>query len=140
MNGMEFIKPDWPWVAERGYTPVVRAGDYLFFAGQTALDEHGTLVGEGDLMAQAHQIFSNIRHLLSLAGSDMSAVVRLTNYFTVPLTQELAESYWEMRKEYFGDHRPASTGIQVAGLMTQERLLEVDVIAYVPSAGAQSPR
>jgi 2-iminobutanoate/2-iminopropanoate deaminase len=132
VEAIEFIKPDWPWVEKRAYTPVIRAGDYVWLAGVTAIDENGDIVGRGDLMAQTHQIFRSIRELLNLAGCDLTSVIRMTNYFAVPLSQELAERFWEVRKQYFGDHRPASTGVQVAALMTPERLLEVDVVAYSP--------
>ena len=114
---------------------MVKAGDFLFLTGQTATDEDGNLVGPGDIQAQARQIFTNVRRLLGLAGCDLTSIIRLTNYLTTPMTDmEFTHKYWEVRREVFGDHYPASTGVQVAALMRPEMLIEVDVVAYAPNA------
>ncbi|MGY6655426.1 RidA family protein [Amycolatopsis sp. TRM77291] len=133
MPDMEFFRPTWEWDSDIPLTQMVKCGDFLWLSGQTAFDERGEIVGRGDLPAQARQIFTNMQHVLGLAGCDLTSVVRLTNYFAAPLDDiALAKEYWKVRHEFFGDHRPASTGMQVAALMTPEMLLEVDAIAYAP--------
>ena len=133
MSDIEFFRPDWEWDRDAPLTQMVRCGDFLMLSGQVAFDEQGQIVGPGDLPAQARQVFTNMRTVLGMVGCDLTSVVRLTNYFTVPLTDiEVTRRYWEVRREFFGAHRPASTGMQVAALMTPEMLLEVDAIAYAP--------
>lgn len=132
---MEFFRPDWEWDQDVPLTQMVRCGDFLWLSGQTAFDARGEIVGRDDLTAQARQIFTNMQQVLGLVGCDLTSVVRLTNYFAVPMRDmSVTREYWKVRQEFFGDHRPASTGMQVAALMTPEMLLEVDAIAYAPVA------
>ena len=42
------------------YTDAVRVGDLLFVSGVVAVDEGGRLVGEGDVVEQARQVFRNM--------------------------------------------------------------------------------
>lgn len=117
---------------------MVKAGDFLWLSGQTGTDEEGNLVGVGDIRAQARQVFTNVRRLLGLAGCDLTSVIRLTTYLTTPMTDMVfTQQYWEVRREFFGKHLPASTGVQVAALMLPDMLVEVDVVAYAPNAVVQ---
>jgi len=121
----------------KSFALLSRSGDYVWLSGQTAHDEAGNLVGVGDFLAQERQVFTNIRNILNRhAGCDLDSIVRLTTYFAIPLNAEVSRKYWEVRREFFGDKPPASTGIQVAGLVTPETLIEIDAIAYAPVAGA----
>ncbi|MFO1080362.1 MAG: RidA family protein [Reyranellaceae bacterium] len=114
---------------------VVKAGDFLFLSGQVGFDEQRRIVGPGDIEAQARQIFTNVRRKLGLFGCDLTSIVRLTSYLTTPMTDmTFTEKYWTVRREFFGDHTPASTGVQVASLMLPGLVIEVDVTAYAPGA------
>ena len=133
MKNPEFIRADWEWDKDYPMCQIVKCGEFLFLTGQVAFDVNGEIVGRDDLKAQARQIFKNMQHVLSRVGCDLTSVVRLTNYFATPMTDiNVTQQYWEVRKEFFGDHRPASTGMQVAALMIPDMLLEVDAIAYAP--------
>src|ERR1700761_7354714 len=120
---------------ERPFCQMVKAGDFLFLAGQTARDQAGNIVGVGDIQEQARQIFRNMQRILALAGCDLTSIIRLTSYLVPSMeTMEFTNKYWEVRREFFGNHRPASTGVQVAALMLPEMLIEVDAVAYAPQA------
>jgi 2-iminobutanoate/2-iminopropanoate deaminase len=137
MTGVSIVTTSFPMDGNRPFALLSRSGDYVWLSGQTAHDEAGNLVGAGDIFAQERQVFTNIRSILNRhAGCDLDSIVRLTTYFAVPLTKELSRRYWEIRREFFGDKPPASTGIQVAGLVTPDVLIEIDAIAYAPIANA----
>jgi 2-iminobutanoate/2-iminopropanoate deaminase len=128
-----FVRSDREWDQTWPMSQMVKAGDLLLLSGQIAYDERGELVGAGDVVAQARQVFRNLQHVLGRVGCDLTSIVRLTNYFaTGEMNMETTLRYWEVRRDFFGDHRPASTGLLVAGLMTPGILLEVDAIAYAP--------
>lgn len=128
-----FIRDDWRWSDDKPMCYMVKAGDFLFLTGQVALDENGNVVGPGDIAAQARQVFTNMRRVLRLAGCDLTSVIRLTNYLTTSMADMVAtRAYWDVRREFFGNHRPASTGVKVAALMLPELLIEIDAIAYAP--------
>lgn len=121
--------------SDRPFCHMVKAGDFLFLSGQVAYDETGKLVGVGDIRAQARQIFTNMRNLLELADCDLTSIVKLTTFLTTPMTDmTFTQAYWEVRREFFGDHLPASTGVQVAALMLPDMLVEVEAVAYAPNA------
>jgi 2-iminobutanoate/2-iminopropanoate deaminase len=135
MNDPLFLRDDFRWREDSPMCHMVKAGDFLWLSGQVPLDENGKVVGAGDIQAQARQVFTNMRRVLGLAGCDLTSVIRLTNYLTVPFDDmEQIHKYWDVRREFFGTHRPASTGVRVAALMLPELLIEIDAIAYAPNA------
>jgi 2-iminobutanoate/2-iminopropanoate deaminase len=112
------------------YTDAVRAGDLLFVSGSVALDADGKLVGEGDVVAQARQVFSNIGLCLAAVGASFADVVKVTTFLT---DIEDRARINPVRQEFFGDARPASTLVEVSALVLPEFLIEVEAVAVVPS-------
>ena len=113
-----------------GYTHVVEAtgGRTVYISGQIALDKDGKVVGEGDLKAQAEQVFKNLQAALTAAGATFKDVVKMNTYMT-DLSQ--LQAVRDVRARYFGDVTPASTLVQVVHLARPEFLLEIEVIAVV---------
>lgn len=125
------------WDETKPMCHVVKAGDFLWMSGIVAFDETGKVVGGNDVGAQARQIFTIMQRRLAMFGCDLTSVIRLTTYLTTPMTDmTFTRKYWDVRQEFFGKHRPASTGMQVAALMLPELLVEVDAVAYAPQATA----
>ena len=112
------------------YTDAVRAGDLLFVSGCVALDTNGELVGEGDVVAQARQVFSSIGLCLAAAGASFADVVKVTTFLTDIADRARVNP---VRQEFFGDARPASTLVEVSALVLPEFLIEAEAVALVPS-------
>jgi 2-iminobutanoate/2-iminopropanoate deaminase len=112
------------------YTDAVRAGDLLFVSGCVALDGHGHVVGEGDVVAQARQVFANIGLVLEAAGASFADVVKVT-LFLVDIDDRARIN--PVRQEFFGEARPASTLVEVSALVLPEFLIEVEAVAVVPA-------
>jgi len=132
LSHIQEFAPQWEWERDMPPASIVRAGNTLYLSGQIALAPDGTLVGEGDLPAQAEQIFLNIQSVLARAGATMDNVVKMVTYYTVEMTPERVQAYWEVRRRFFPDYQPASTGVYVAGLIDPRCLLEIEVIAVLP--------
>ncbi len=132
------IDPNWAWDENFPLAQGLRVGDFLFMSGQVALDADGRVVGPGNLQTQARQVFENMKTILTKAGATFNNVVKLTTYFTSDVRNY--EEYFTVRRQYFGDHRPASTGVQVVALAFQDLLLEVEAIAYVPRTRRRAAR
>ena len=112
-----------------GYTHVVEvtAGRPVYIAGQVALDPAGTLVGPGDIRAQAHQVFDN----LQAVGAGFEQVVKLT-YYLVDATQ--LPVVREVRDQYVNTQQPsASTAVEVRRLVRDDLLIEVEAVAVIAS-------
>ena len=112
------------------YTDAVRAGNLLFVSGCVALDSEGRLVGEGDVVAQARQVFANIGLCLSAAGASFGDVVKVTTFLTDISDRGRINP---VRQEFFGDARPASTLVEVSALVLPEFLIEAEAVAVLPS-------
>ena len=96
----------------------------LHTAGQVGILPDGT-TPEG-IEAQTEATWANLMAILESAGMGIDDVVKVTTY----VTNE--EDFWPMAKvraRFFGDARPASTGIVVKALAKQEWLVEVDLVA-----------
>jgi 2-iminobutanoate/2-iminopropanoate deaminase len=122
-----------------GYTHVVEvtgAVKTIYIAGQIALDHEGKLVGEGNMKAQAEQVFRNLQAALGAAGAKFSDVVKMNTYVT---DMEQAPAVREVRARYFGETTPASTLVQVARLARPGLMLEIEVIAAVPESARVVP-
>jgi enamine deaminase RidA (YjgF/YER057c/UK114 family) len=112
------------------YTQVVVAtgGRLVFVAGQEPEDEHGNLVGAGDLAVQAQQVFANVGRALAAAGARPEQVTKLS-IFVVGYRRDYLPVIEEARVALFGDHKPADTLIGVQTLSRPEYLIEVEAIA-----------
>jgi enamine deaminase RidA (YjgF/YER057c/UK114 family) len=106
---------------------VVEGKRMIFIAGQLARDQHGNLVGKGDMRAQLRQVGENIKAALAAAGATLNDVVKTTTYVT-----DIDEffKYVEVRMEYFGA-LPTSTTVEVRRLAHPDFLVEVEAIAVV---------
>lgn len=112
--------------APAAYTQVVRVGNTIYLAGQTATDSSGNIVGVGDIEAQANKVYENIRTGLASVGADFSHIVKTTTYLTRP---EDVEGYRNARVRHISSDLPASTLLFISRLASLEYLIEVDVIA-----------
>ena len=101
----------------------------IFMSGQGAVvPATGALAGP-DAAAQTEQCLKNLRTILEAGGSDLQHVLRC-GVFLLDMKE-----FGEMNAVYqrmFGDHRPARTTIQVAGLPGSGLRVEIDCIAYRP--------
>lgn len=106
------------------YSQAVAAGPYLFISGQIPLDAAGNKV-EGDIVVQTVQVLENLKAILAAAGLTLKEVVKTTVFLA-----DLAD-FSEMNRvygEYFGDHPPARSTVQVAGL-PRGVALEIEAVA-----------
>lgn len=108
----------------------VDVGDatFLYLAGQVAEDKDGNVVGEGDMAAQAEQIYKNIAAILASEGAGLSDIVRATTYI-VDMTERAAVS--AIRKKLFPVNPPATALVEVSALAGDEWLIEVEVTAVI---------
>ena len=95
-----------------------------------------TVVGAGDMKAQAEQVFKNLEAALAAAGAKFTDVVKMNTY-TTDISQ--AQAIRDVRARYFGNVTPASTLVQVVHLARPEFMLEIEVIAAVAAGPAIVP-
>lgn len=110
---------------------LIRAGNTIYIAGQVASLPNGDAHAPGDPVRQAEKIFENLTELLATEGATLKNIVKLTTYFSIPLDAETSAAYFEVRRRFFGDHKPTSTGVQVVSLFDADYVIEIDGIAVL---------
>jgi enamine deaminase RidA (YjgF/YER057c/UK114 family) len=130
-GGIERFASGGPWEERFGYSRAVRAGDFVFVAGTTAVDEDGVVRGIGDAGEQVAFIGEQIAAALAVAGARMDQVVR-TRMFVTDIAR--AEEIGRAHGEAFGAHPPVATMVQVAALIDPRMLVEIEAVAYVGPA------
>ncbi len=115
-----------------GYSQVVdvRAGRFVFIAGQTALNRDGELVGKNDFAAQAAQVFHNLSAALAAAGCTAGNLIKLTVFLR---SMDNLSAYPEARNQFFTTvtppAAPAVTLVEVSKLYGADFLIEIEAIA-----------
>jgi 2-iminobutanoate/2-iminopropanoate deaminase len=109
------------------YSQAIVIGSMVYTSGQIALTTEGTMV-EGGIREQTHQVFRNLKAVLAEAGCTLNDVVKAT-VFMKDMGQfaEVNAIY----AEYFGDHKPARSTVEVARL-PKDALIEIELIARLP--------
>jgi enamine deaminase RidA (YjgF/YER057c/UK114 family) len=109
---------------------VVRANNTVYVRGQTAMDLDGKIVGIGDPAAQAENAMACVKTLLAEAGARLEDIVKVTIYIT---DRAYREPVYQVVGKWLKGVYPVSTGLIVQGLARPEYLMEIDVVAEVPS-------
>jgi 2-iminobutanoate/2-iminopropanoate deaminase len=107
------------------YSQAIATDTWIFTAGQVALDpKSGELVGR-TTAEQTEQVFANLKAVLAAAGTSLAQVVKTTVYLA-----DMADfaQMNEVYAKHFGEHKPARSTVQAAGLPKAARV-EIDVIA-----------
>lgn len=107
------------------YSQAIRAGSLLFVSGQVPIDPATGQIIAGDIEAQTHRVFQNIRAILAAAGGSFDQVVR-TTVFLADMNDFAAMN--SVYGTYFASPAPARATVQVSRLPKDARV-EIDVIA-----------
>ena len=118
-----------PWEARFGYSRAVVAGDSAFVSGTTDAGPDGRSRHPGDPGAQARAVLEIIGRALEDGGFSLADVVR-TRMFVTDAGHIAAVA--AVHGEVFGEVRPASTLVVVAGLIDPSLLVEVEAEARRP--------
>jgi len=110
------------------YCDAVRAGDLLYLSGIVAMDANGRVVGKGDAARQAEQIFEYIGRVLAHVGADFSRITSVLIHLT---NMDDRARINPVRIRHCGEHRPASTLVQVSALVHPDLLVEITATAYL---------
>lgn len=119
-----------PWEPKIGYCRAIRAGDHIYVTGTAPVDDEGKAFAPGDPYSQAKRCFTIIKKALQDLGADLGCVVR-TRMFVTNISR-WAE-FGRAHQEFFGEHPPATTMVEVRSLIDPVMLIEVEADAVCPS-------
>lgn len=132
---LETIQPA-DWAAPKGYSngTLAPAGARLLaIAGQVAWDAEQRLVGPGDFALQFRQALANVVAVARAAGGGPEHLLQLSIFVTdkrayMACTRELGLAW----RELVGRHWPAMALVQVADLLEEGALVEIQALAAIP--------
>jgi len=113
--------------ASRGYVQCIRAGDLVFVAGQTGVDENYRAVSL-EFGPQMRQAMKNLQLALEAAGASLRDVVAMTGFIT---DMRYANDFRAIRKEIMGGELTSAL-IGVESLAQPVLLVEIQAIAVGP--------
>ena len=106
----------------------VAGADILFISGQVSESPTDHCVARGDVTGQAEQALKNLLAVVEEAGGHVTDVAKVTVFLRNMEDRDLVA---EARRRFFGDHKPASTLVEVSKLARPDWLIEIEAIAVI---------
>jgi enamine deaminase RidA (YjgF/YER057c/UK114 family) len=117
-----------PWEKTVGYCRALKAGPQIYVTGTAPVGDDGSVVALGDAYSQAKKCFQIIEKSLKELNVSISSVVR-TRMFVTDISRW--EEYGKAHAEFFGNHPPTTSMLEVKGLIDPDMLIEIEADAYV---------
>jgi len=115
------------WEPKVGYCRALRAGPTIYISGTAPVGDDGHTFAPNNAYAQAARCFEIIQKTLTAMGSGLHQVVRTRMYVT-DIGQW--EAFGKAHQEYFREHPPVTSMIEVKGLINPDMLIEVEAEAF----------
>jgi len=100
------------------YEQAIKAGDFIYTAGQIPIDPKTGNFVPGAIAEQTRQVLENLKAVLEAAGSSLDRVVKATVFASMN----------EIYAEYLAQAKPARSTVAVAEL-PRGALIEIDFVA-----------
>ncbi|MFY0612558.1 MAG: RidA family protein [Hyphomicrobiaceae bacterium] len=110
------------------YCHVVRAGDHVWLSGMVGMTADGEV--PEDTVEQFRMAMNTVDNCLRQAGGRPDQIVKVQIFLT-DISERGAIN--PIRQEYFGEHRPASTLLEISGFVDPRLKVEVEAVAYLGS-------
>ena len=108
------------------YSQAMKLGEFVYTAGQIALDPATMEIAGDDVATQTDRVMRNLQAILEKSGSGLGSVLKTTVYLA---DMDDFAAMNEVYGAYFSDHRPARSTVEVSEL-PKNVLVEIDAIAY----------
>jgi 2-iminobutanoate/2-iminopropanoate deaminase len=109
------------------YNQAVISGNFIFTAGQIAIDPETGQLDESDVRKQTERVIQNVEAVLKAAGSDLNKVLK-TTVFLKNMDDFAAMN--EVYAKYFISEPPARSAVEVSRL-PKDVLVEIECIALI---------
>lgn len=119
-----------PWEKQVGYCRALKAGNHVYVTGTAPVGTDGKTFAAGNAYEQAKRCLEIIKDSLAKLDVPMSKVVR-TRMFVTDITRW--QEFGKAHGEFFMDHTPTTSMIEVKQLIDPEMLIEIEADAYVGS-------
>ena len=112
-----------PYEPRIGFSRAVRVGSIVAVSGTAPIAPDGGVAAPGDMYGQARRCLEIIAKAIADAGLTTKSVIRTRVMLTdMSRWEEAARAHGE----FFGEIRPASTFVEVKGLVHRDWLVEIE--------------
>lgn len=129
LNMIQRLSSGTPWEDVVGYSRAIRSGNVIEISGTTSM-RGNELIAKDDIYEQTVCILQTIENSLKSLGSNLNDVVRTRMYVTdISQWQLVAKAH----QQFFGVIKPATSMVQVNGLIDPSLLIEIEATAIINS-------
>lgn len=114
------------------YSAAVRAGDFIYVAGQIGLEPDGTMPSDNE--AQFRNAFERLKIILEEAGSSLGDIVELVSYHVGLQNEGHLASFMKVKNDYLSEPFPTWTVLGIEDLARPGLVIEIKAVAYTPRA------
>ena len=133
MPDLKFLNPDalGKPLGQYSHMTRVKASEFLYIAGQVAVDKAGNVIGADDFDAQCVQTFANIEAALVSQDATWANVVEFTTYLvhSQDIPKFMKYRLREFPKMFPTGAYPPNTLLMIDRLVGEAFLIEVKVVA-----------
>jgi enamine deaminase RidA (YjgF/YER057c/UK114 family) len=116
-----------------GFSRAVRVGPFVAVSGTAPIAPDGSVAAPGDMYGQTKRCLEIISQAIAQAGLGMDSVIRTRVMLTdMSRWKEAAKAHGEV----FGKIKPASTFVEVVGLVDRGWLVEIEADCVAETGGA----
>ena len=114
------------WEPIDGYSRAVKIGPFIHVSGTTSTDEEGFILHKHDPYLQTIQCLKNIESILKNADVSLKDIIRTRIYVTnINDWEKIAKAH----AEYFKVIMPATSMVEVSGLISPDIVVEIEAEA-----------
>jgi enamine deaminase RidA (YjgF/YER057c/UK114 family) len=125
-GGRHYASTGSAWEPVVGYSRAVRAGNMIFVTGTVGIEHDGQFAKS--MKGQAKRALAIIIAAIEALGGSVTDVVRTRIYVTdIAKWEEVGQAHGEV----FGHVRPATTMVQVARLIDDQAMIEIEADAVL---------
>jgi enamine deaminase RidA (YjgF/YER057c/UK114 family) len=112
-----------PYEPQIGFSRAVRVGPFVAVSGTAPIAPDGAVAAPGDVYGQTRRCLEIIAQAIGSAGLGLDSVIRTRVMLTdISRWREAARAHGE----FFAEVRPASTFVEVKGLIERGWLVEIE--------------
>lgn len=131
-NSPIFNGPDGKSIFDKfGYSAAVRAGDFIYVAGQIGLNPDGSMPEDDE--TQFRNAFDRLKLILEEAGASLNDIVELVSYHVGVQKEGHLPTFVKVKQDYIVAPYPTWTILGIEGLARAGLVIEIKAVAYAPS-------
>ncbi len=117
-----------PWESVVGYCRAIRVGHTIAVTGTASVDEKGEVFAVGAPYEQAKRCLETIERAIRPLGATRENIIR-TRIFVTDISKW--KEFGRAHGEFFKDHPPTTTMVEVKSLIDPKMLVEIEADAIV---------